>query len=231
MPSSEAKSLLNSLGRAALPIASIIEDLEDSPLPADLPKAFPGVAKWLPSLSKACTTLKDAIRAKKSEEESPEDKETYRSQSKLVDECVPLANQLQTYFSSVTADEDKNLAARLERYKGRVQEEAEGRRAETIMQEILERFLQVVVTISVGESEELRRLLQDAVKEVKGLPASLETTARPPKGSYHFHNSGSGVQPIHLGERGVQQIKAGSGPQINGNSSNAQFNFGVERSA
>ncbi|KAE9375034.1 hypothetical protein N431DRAFT_438363 [Stipitochalara longipes BDJ] len=213
MQSKEADEVIRLLRRAISTIERVAEDCSQIEESTDLPKAFPVVAKWVPLVFKVLSSIRAHLKLRKAEQETQEDKDGYPELKQVAGECAGLAENLEKLFVAVTSTD---TTPKIERYREAV---GNGDRLEEVMTELISRVREVALVPLVSEDEV--RELEQALAEVKQLPASLKEDAG---GRNTFYNTSSGVQPIYLG-KGNQNISTGSGAQITGNASNSRFIF------
>ncbi|KAH8667739.1 hypothetical protein BGZ61DRAFT_461099 [Ilyonectria robusta] len=119
---------------------------------------------------------------------------------------------MQDLFDTVSSDDSTPW---IDRYREAV---GSGDRLEEAMRELLDGIRDIAKVPLVSEDQ--IKELKEALKIVKRLPASLENR----NGGYTFTNSGSGIQPIHLG-KGEQNINGGSGFQVTGKGAHSTVNY------
>ncbi|KAH7131105.1 hypothetical protein EDB81DRAFT_807929 [Dactylonectria macrodidyma] len=215
MVSPAAKKVIKAIEKFLGPIDRAIRDQDDVAEGIKLPEAFPAVAAYLPLVNKIFSSITSHLQAKSASEETEDDKERYSEIKDAVEELSPLAARLEDLFDTTTSEEPTPW---LERYKTAVDD---GDRLETVMRNLLSGIREFAKAPLVSDDEVNE--LQEAIKAVKALPASL---ADDKGGSHSFVNSGSGIMGIHLG-KGEQNWNTSTGFQVTGKGSHVNYNNGV----
>ena len=186
--------------------AATCVDIKDT---TEVPEAFKIVARRLPFVSEILRTIKTKFS------EFPD---AYSDIKQMADDSRSLSRRLDELFETVEPDDGKPF---IERYRQAV---GKGEKLEGVMKELLSRISDVAkLPFALVSSDELAQL-EDALKEVKNAPPSLDED-RP---GYNFNNWSSGIMPVHLG-KGHVNIHSGNGVQFNGNPSGGEFYFGTSK--
>ncbi|KAL6407167.1 hypothetical protein AUP68_09994 [Ilyonectria robusta] len=212
MPSASGKKAIRAIEDVASLLNTTVEDYTGIEEVPKLPEAFPVVAEYLPLVVGILSSIKSHLKQKKTAEETEADTDSYSDIKEAAEEWRSLAKHMQDLFDTVSSDDSTPW---IDRYREAV---GSGDRLEEAMRDLLDgiRDIAKVPLISEDQIKELK----EALKIVKRLPASLENR----NGGYTFTNSGSGIQPIHLG-KGEQNINGGSGFQVTGKGAHSTVNY------
>ncbi|KAI0473869.1 hypothetical protein GGR56DRAFT_553450 [Xylariaceae sp. FL0804] len=196
-------SLAQSLRDTAAAFKSTAEVYEGAEKDADLPAAFHEVAKVLPPAQSVVDSIQAQVSKRRAAKEKKEEQEA-------ADRVHASATRLHEIFNQVVPPGDGG--PRLARYRGAAAGRGRGGggRVEVLMKRALEGI--ATLTKSCAVDREQAAAVEQALQAVSQIPPSLEEED---DGARAFHNHGSGLQSIHLGQ-GDQNINTGPAPQFNG---------------
>ncbi|PTB64881.1 hypothetical protein BBK36DRAFT_1161037 [Trichoderma citrinoviride] len=186
----------------------------------DLPQAFTVVAKHISTMLETFTSIDNYFRSMGDGEEEQELMDMYPDIREVTRACCNDIKYLEDLFDTVKSNGKDDTRVKMKRYRLAVQDN-DGKKVEKVMLDLLKGALLVALKPLVSDAH--IQELEEAIREIKDLPPSLEDESM---GGFVMNNSGPGNMFYH-GGKGHQNICTG-GFQVTGNNEHAVYRFAVK---
>ncbi|TFB01161.1 hypothetical protein CCMA1212_006982 [Trichoderma ghanense] len=186
----------------------------------DLPQAFTVVAKHISTMLETFTSIDNYFKSISDGEGEQKLMDMYPDIREVTKACCNDTKYLEDLFETVKSSGHDDTGVKMKRYRLAVQSN-DGKKVEKVMLGLLKGALLVALKPLVSDAQ--IQELEEAIKEIKELPPSLEDEFM---GGFVMNNNGPGNQFYH-GGKGHQNICTG-GFQVTGNNEHAVYRFAMK---